>query len=195
ESLHGELLFSGSYQIKDVWREGNHLYSLPKLENASYYIKQIHQRYQEYRRHSLYRMEELNRIIIPLFSQGNLYGLLHVVYRNATQKKLVLNPIIFTLVDKIHVSLMSEMISIQNQKMYREKLFRNWEKDQTNKLLLHVSLNKPEKEERIAALFDPVLLAFQQIRLLIEPLQDVSNYYIMENEGGFIVLLSFTEMN
>lgn len=195
ESFHGELLFSGSYRIKDIWRDEDNLYSTPKLANALHYIEQIHQKYKKYKRHSFYRVDELSRIIIPLFSQGSVYGLLHVVYRNATQKKMVLNPNIFILVDKIHVSLMSEMIGIQNQKIYREELFQNWRRDNSTKLLVHIILNKPEKEERITTLFDPVLLARKQIEKMFVTLQGVTNYYIVENEEGFIGLLSFMETN
>src|SRR5699024_1721104 len=111
ENLQGALIFCGNYNIKDMWRQSDELFSLPSYRTANEIINKINLSYNKYIKHNFLKLNQLNRIIIPLYSKGSKYALLHIVYKREKQKELVLNPIVFRIVDKIHVSIMGEIIN------------------------------------------------------------------------------------
>src|SRR5699024_9681955 len=190
ENLHGALIFSGDYSIKDIWRRSNELFSLPNYKVANDIINRISLEYTKYIKHNYLRLDRLNRIIVPLYSKGSKYALLHVVYKREKQKELVLNPIIFRIVDKIHSSIMSEIVNIQRKSLLNKNNYLNWKQKKSSKLVLNISLPFIINYD---TMFDPELLLKEEVGQMLKNTEGIDNFYVFLNNNDVYAIISLSK--
>src|SRR5699024_6992041 len=189
EDLQGALIFSSDYKIRDIWRNSDELFSLTSYRNKDEILKRINLKFTKYIKHNYLNVTKLNRIIIPLYSKGSKYALLHIVYKRKKQKDLVLNPIIFRIVNKIHGSLLSEIVNMQTKYLKNKNKYVNWIKDNSFKLLLNFNLPYLMKHD---SMFSSELLLKEEIGKIFEAIEDIKNYYIFLNNNDVHAIISIS---
>src|SRR5699024_1236677 len=187
ENLQGALIFCGNYNIKDMWRQSDELFSLPSYRTANEIINKINLSYNKYIKHNFLKLNQLNRIIIPLYSKGSKYALLHIVYKREKQKELVLNPIVFRIVDKIHVSIMGEIINMQKNNLFNESDYQNWSKDNSFKVLLNFNFPFLISHD---TMFDAGLLLKEEIGKMLKSVEEIYGFYVFFNNNDTYAVIS-----
>ncbi|MBM7599116.1 hypothetical protein JOC34_001484 [Virgibacillus halotolerans] len=195
ENFHGELMYCGNYQINDQWRNNKSLFSKPAYEDSHKYIEKIKREFPIYIKEGFLRIEKLKRIIVPLFSKGKRYGLLHFVYKKEKERKILIQPFISKVADKVHISLMSELISLQNKQLSQKLELSELKQKKTDtiyKVLLHVRLSVTSTRLEEKPLIDYNLLVFNQLEKLVHPLEDLTKSFVFEQNNKLYMLLAFT---
>src|SRR5699024_5216170 len=154
---------------------------------ANEIINRINLEYNKYIKHNFLKLNQLNRIIIPLYSNGSKYSLLHIVYKREKQKELVLNPIVFRIVDKIHISIMGEIVNMQRNNLISKNNYLNWIQRNSFKILLNFNLPFLINYD---TMFNPELLLKEEIGKMLESVEGVYDFYVFLNNNNTYAVIS-----
>lgn len=195
ENLQGELMYSGHYPLRDPWRQSILLFSKPSYTDAESLLNEWKKMFSEDSTMEYSEIKSLKRIVVPLYAKGKLYGIFHVIYRSSEQQDLLTDQFIAKLVNKVHVTLMSELISLQKKYFDEKEELLNLEQndsDANSKVLFHVRVPSTTFEMEENELVDYTLLILKQLKRIMDPIQDVTKSFMFVRNSKFYMLLIFT---
>lgn len=195
ENIYGELMYSGHYLIKDPWRQSKSLFSSPSYTDATPMLNKWVQKFTEDNAIEYIEMRPLKRMIVPLYTKGELYGLFHFVYRSEQQRDLLTDRFIAKKINLVHVTLMSELIGLQKKQLDEGKELTNLKEyglDMNYKVLLHIKVPFVIFEMKENPLVDYALLILKHLHQLTASIKKLTKSIMFVRNKQFYMLLIFT---
>src|SRR5699024_8674617 len=157
--------------------------------SSDLYVQKFNTEFETYEKHAGIYSEALKRMVVTLFAKGKKYGLLHIVYERNKQKELLMDTEIFRLVDKIHITMMAEIVSLQMQKGEFIERWNYLEDEKDLKMVIH--LDQLNITEAIAyhTFLRKSFILLSHIENMMKHLTEVKDYIVMErNENVFVLV-------
>lgn len=189
ENMNGELLYCAHKLKSDKWRNDFTLFSLPTYEQTEMYVQKFNTEFETYEKHACIYSEALKRMVVTLFAKGKKYGLLHIVYERNKQKELLMDTEIFRLVDKIHITMMAEIVSLQMQKGEFIERWNYLEDEKDLKMVIHLAQLNITEAIGYHTFLRKSLILLSHIENMMKHLTEVKDYIVMErNENVFVLV-------
>lgn len=193
ESVNGELLFCCNQVKADKWRKDYTLFSPPSGELSKRYLKKIREEFVSYEKYAHLYSKDLNRMVVALFSKGKKYGLLHIVYTRKQQEKMLQNESFFRIVDKIHITIMSEIVSLQDPKEVHEFSLAQFNQEKAEKVLIHLHAANMPPMKQDNSILDPTLIMFTHIEKVLKKMETVHNYSFLTYNDEYFMLINLSD--
>lgn len=193
EDLEGRLLSKSQFFIRDGWRKSSLLFSLPFERN---YVKQVEEWKKQLSAQAFLISKKpgrKNRLLIPLRSKGEIIAFIHFVSNELESFEQMNEGLAKQLMDKIYITMMSEMIEIQQQRLIQNELLneRIEQEGDRNGVVLYFQQDELAKMDQ-KSFIDYHGLFRKKLAELLSALSGFSDYFLFDRKDRLFALLIYS---